>query len=263
MHFVVAIGFVRVSSSVSWLVPLGSLLLPRITIGYHRLWSHRSFTARRPLRLVLAVMGALGFQGSIKVCRSLLWRHVYLTTRVLIHYASGGACDIDFIIDLQTIRLMTHTPQREDYCTPMLGGYSANLNMKGCHGSKKTIWREILVRQRALPSVEYLMRPISLVVRLQHRYYIPIALFFGLISPALIARMWGDSIGGFVYGGILARILSTRAMAWHSISFGLTSRLTVWHCTFMINSLAHWEGLQPYTNEVTARGNLVSATSTS
>ena len=26
----------------------------------------------------------------------------------------------------------------------------------------------------------------------------------------------------------------------------------------MINSLAHWEGLQPYTDEVTARGNLVS-----
>jgi hypothetical protein len=29
------------------------------------------------------------------------------------------------------------------------------------------------------------------------------------------------------------------------------------HCTFCINSLAHWTGLQPYTEEVTARGNLV------
>lgn len=37
-----------------------------ITIGYHRLWSHRAFTASLPLRIVLAGMGCLGFQGSIK-----------------------------------------------------------------------------------------------------------------------------------------------------------------------------------------------------
>lgn len=37
-----------------------------ITIGYHRLYSHRSFTATRALRVVLALMGCLGFQGSIK-----------------------------------------------------------------------------------------------------------------------------------------------------------------------------------------------------
>ncbi|KAG9102890.1 hypothetical protein FRC06_000884 [Ceratobasidium sp. 370] len=75
------------------------------------------------------------------------------------------------------------------------------------------------------------------VVRFQHKFYVPIAVFFGLAAPTLIAGLWDDKIGGFIYGGILARIL-------------------IWHCTFMINSLAHWEGLQPYTDEVTARGNL-------
>ena len=30
------------------------------------------------------------------------------------------------------------------------------------------------------------------------------------------------------------------------------------HTTFCINSLAHWTGLQPYTEEVTAKGNYVS-----
>lgn len=36
-------------------------------------------------------------------------------------------------------------------------------------------------------------------------------------------------------------------------------RLTVdcRHTTFCINSLAHWTGLQPYTEEVTAKGNYV------
>lgn len=37
-----------------------------ITIGYHRLWSHKSFRASPGLRIILSLMGSLGFQGSIK-----------------------------------------------------------------------------------------------------------------------------------------------------------------------------------------------------
>lgn len=37
-----------------------------LSAGYHRLWSHQAFTATTPLRIVLAWMGCLGFQGSIK-----------------------------------------------------------------------------------------------------------------------------------------------------------------------------------------------------
>lgn len=37
-----------------------------ITMGYHRLWSHKAYTASFALRCVLAGMGCLGFQGSIK-----------------------------------------------------------------------------------------------------------------------------------------------------------------------------------------------------
>jgi len=40
--------------------------LPKLMLGYHRLWSHRSFTAKLPLRIILAAMGTLGFQGSIR-----------------------------------------------------------------------------------------------------------------------------------------------------------------------------------------------------
>ena len=79
------------------------------------------------------------------------------------------------------------------------------------------------------------------VVRFQHKYYVPIALFSGLILPTLIGATWGDALGGLVWGGAVARLL-------------------IWHTTFCINSLAHWTGLQPYTEEVTARGNYVSAT---
>jgi len=46
------------------------------------------------------------------------------------------------------------------------------------------------------------------VVAFQHRYYIPLALGLGLILPALIAMLWDDAWGGFVWGGIIARLLS-------------------------------------------------------
>jgi stearoyl-CoA desaturase (delta-9 desaturase) len=37
-----------------------------ITIGYHRLYSHRAFRATYPVRLSLALLGSAAFQGSIK-----------------------------------------------------------------------------------------------------------------------------------------------------------------------------------------------------
>jgi len=36
-----------------------------VTVGFHRLFTHRSFEARRPLKIALAVAGSLSLQGSI------------------------------------------------------------------------------------------------------------------------------------------------------------------------------------------------------
>ena len=76
----------------------------------------------------------------------------------------------------------------------------------------------------------------------------------------------GDIFGGDWLAGFWVRT---------SCPFCAILELTfsVWHCTFLVNSyvlgyrhkcfvslfpsLAHWEGLQPYTDEITARGNLV------
>ncbi|KDN36520.1 hypothetical protein RSAG8_10767, partial [Rhizoctonia solani AG-8 WAC10335] len=175
-----------------------------ITIGYHRLWSHRSFTAHRSLRAVLAVTGALGFQGSIK----------WWCLRHRLHHR------------------FTDDPVHDPYAATR-GLWYAHV---GWIFHKPRYERISLVDKGDLEA--------DPIVQLQHRFYIPIAIFFGLVAPALIARLWGDAFGGYIYGGIIARIL-------------------IWHCTFMINSLAHWEGLQPYTDEVTARGNLILALFTS
>jgi stearoyl-CoA desaturase (delta-9 desaturase) len=36
-----------------------------VTIGFHRLFTHRSFEAKRPLKVALAVLGTMSFQGSV------------------------------------------------------------------------------------------------------------------------------------------------------------------------------------------------------
>jgi stearoyl-CoA desaturase (delta-9 desaturase) len=36
-----------------------------VTIGFHRLFTHRSFEANRPLKILLAAVGSLSFQGSL------------------------------------------------------------------------------------------------------------------------------------------------------------------------------------------------------
>ena len=41
------------------------LTLTGITVGYHRYFTHRAFRARRPLRVMLAILGSMAFQGPV------------------------------------------------------------------------------------------------------------------------------------------------------------------------------------------------------
>ncbi|WWC92552.1 uncharacterized protein L201_007511 [Kwoniella dendrophila CBS 6074] len=173
--------------------------------SYHRLWSHRAFTATGPLRVVLAWMGSMGFQGSIK----------WWVLRHRLHHR------------------FTDSPAHDPY--------SASKGLWFSHCG----W---IFRKPSYPRMKLIERgdlESDPVVRFQHKHYVPIALFSGLILPAMIAGWgWNDWMGGLVWGGAIARLL-------------------IWHTTFCINSLAHWTGLQPYTEEVTAKGNYLLAILTS
>ncbi|KZO96323.1 hypothetical protein CALVIDRAFT_563820 [Calocera viscosa TUFC12733] len=171
-----------------------------ITLGYHRLWSHKGYTARLPLRIVLAVMGSLGFQGSIK----------WWVLRHRLHHR------------------FTDDPEHDPYAASR-GLLFSHMGWIFC---KPKYDRMALIEKGDLER--------DPVVRFQHRHYIPIALFFGLVCPTAIGATWGDAMGGYIWGGVIAR-------------------LVIWHCTFCINSLAHWEGLQPYSRDMSARGDLVLA----
>ncbi|PIL31352.1 hypothetical protein GSI_06050 [Ganoderma sinense ZZ0214-1] len=189
-----------------------------ITVGYHRLYSHRAFRAALPVRMLLALLGASAFQGSIKVRWCLRHR---------LHHR------------------FTDDPVHDPYAATrgLLWSHMGWIFYKSKYERMKTIERDDLER--------------DLVVRFQHQYYgqaasiipseaklihvaVPLALITGFVVPPAVGLVWGDPIGAFVYGG-------------------LVSRLLIWHCTFLVNSLAHWDGLQPYSDDNTSKSNLVLA----
>ncbi|KAF9454214.1 hypothetical protein P691DRAFT_798462 [Macrolepiota fuliginosa MF-IS2] len=158
-----------------------------ITIGYHRLYSHKSFKASLGLRVVLAVLGTAAHQGSIRRFTDDPIHDPYAATRGLLYSHVGW---IFFKPTYNKLHLIETDDLDKDP-----------------------------------------------VVRIQHQYYHLLAMVVGFVFPTVAGFIWGDATGGFVWGGLVARIL-------------------IWHCTFFVNSLAHWNGIQPYSDENTSRGNL-------
>ncbi|KAF8078933.1 hypothetical protein FPV67DRAFT_85563 [Lyophyllum atratum] len=171
-----------------------------ITVGYHRLYSHRAFRASLGTRVLLAAMGSSAFQGSIK----------WWCLRHRLHHR------------------FTDDPVHDPYAATRGLFYS---HIGWIFFKPKYERLELVDREDLLADS---------VVRYQHAFYVPLAILFGFIIPTAVASLWGDVVGGFVWGG-------------------LVSKLAIWHCTFLVNSLAHWDGLQPYSDEDTSRGSLLLA----
>ncbi len=78
------------------------------------------------------------------------------------------------------------------------------------------------------------------LVLLQHRYYIPLAIFMSFIFPALVGWALGSFWGGFIFAGCLRIVLTQQS-------------------TFLVNSLTHTLGRQTYSDKVSARDSLLVA----
>jgi stearoyl-CoA desaturase (delta-9 desaturase) len=74
------------------------------------------------------------------------------------------------------------------------------------------------------------------IVAFQHRYYLPLALALNVGLPLLLGWLHGEVWGMFLLAGVLRLVVSH-------------------HLTFLINSLAHAIGRQPYSDEHSARDN--------
>ncbi|KAI4528276.1 hypothetical protein K525DRAFT_291292 [Schizophyllum commune Loenen D] len=162
-----------------------------ITMGYHRLYSHRAYRAALAVRVVLALLGTIAFQGSIK-----WW----------------------------CLRHRLHHRFTDD---PVQDPYAATRGLFYSHMGwifYKPIYERIgLVDRQDLDSDP-----------------VPLAVSLGFVAPSLIGMLWSDPMGSYIWAGLVARLF-------------------IWHCTFLVNSLAHWDGLQPYSDENTSRGNLILA----
>ncbi|RDX51133.1 hypothetical protein OH76DRAFT_1455059 [Lentinus brumalis] len=172
-----------------------------ITVGYHRLYSHRAFRAAFPVRMFVALLGASAFQGSIKVRGCLRHR---------LHHR------------------FTDDPRHDPYAAT-----------KGFFWSHMG-WIFFKSQYDRLKTIESIDLDNDIVVRIQHKYYVPLALLTGFILPPAVGLLWRDPLGAFIYAGLVARLL-------------------IWHCTFLVNSLAHWDGLQPYSDDNTSKSNLLLA----
>ncbi|TFK26644.1 hypothetical protein FA15DRAFT_587923 [Coprinopsis marcescibilis] len=192
-----------------WLVKPASLVLGflvwqladfGITIGYHRLYSHKAFRATTGVRIMLAMLGSVAFQGSIK-----WW----------------------------CLRHRLHHRYTDD---PIHDPYAATRGLLYSHMGwiffKRNYERLSLIEKDDLER--------DPVVQFQHKYYVFLALILGFAMPPLLGLLWNDPLGSFIWAG-------------------LVSRLFIWHCTFLVNSLAHKNGLQPYSDEDSSRGNLILA----
>ncbi len=88
------------------------------------------------------------------------------------------------------------------------------------------------------PKPEYWVKDLMKdpIVVFQDRYYVPVAVFMGLVLPALIGWAFGSWLGGLAIAGFLRLVI-------------------VHHFTFFINSLAHYSGKQTYSDSHTAKDN--------
>ncbi len=78
------------------------------------------------------------------------------------------------------------------------------------------------------------------LVRFQHRFYLPIAIFSSFVLPGLLGLLWGDPLGAVLVAGFLRLAL-------------------IWNATFSINSVAHLIGSRNYSLANTARDSIVTA----
>ncbi|CCG81290.1 Stearoyl-CoA desaturase [Taphrina deformans PYCC 5710] len=153
-----------------------------------------------PLRIVLAIMGTMAFQGSIK-----WW----------------------------VIRHRLHHRYTDTDSDP----YSAEKGLFHSHMG----WIFVKPHYPKLKLIDKSDLNADIIVRLQHKFFLPMSLLYGFVLPAIIGKLWfNDAWMGLLWGGMVARI-------------------AIWHCTFLINSLAHYIGDQFYSTDVSARGNFILA----
>jgi len=169
-----------------------------ITGGYHRLFSHRAYTAKGPLRVLLMLCGGAAWEGScLEWSRDHRRHHKYVDT--------------------------DHDP------------YNIGQGFWWAH----VLWL-VYNRKEAVDPAEVPDLWADPLMRFEHRFYPWIATVTSFFIPIAVCAAWGDPWGGLFVASTL------RIVANH-------------HSTFLINSLSHIAGSQPYSDSHSARDNWFTA----
>lgn len=139
-----------------------------VTTGYHRLWSHRTFNARWPVRLVLAIFGGMALQNSI-----LVW-----AARHRIHHR--------FVDDVE-----------RDPHSIRTGFWHAHMGWMMRH------WKTSEIDFSQVPDLER-----DPIVMWQHRHYWALVWISNLGLPLLLGWLAGEMIGFFLLAGVLRLVVS-------------------------------------------------------
>ncbi|MRX26693.1 fatty acid desaturase [Kangiella sp. HZ709] len=174
-----------------------------ISMGYHRLWSHRAYEANPVLRAILAFGGCLALQNSA------------------LHWSSDHR--------------IHHKHVDHDHKDP----YSASRGFWHSHIG----WLLKRENQDKRYDEQYDRCPDlkrDPIVMFQHKYYWKIAIWGNILVPVVLGLIHGNVVQMVLIAGVFRLVWSH-------------------HLTFFINSLAHIWGTRPYTEENSARDNIVLA----
>jgi stearoyl-CoA desaturase (delta-9 desaturase) len=154
-----------------------------ITVGYHRLFTHRSFKTPRPVAAVLAVLGSMAVEGPV-----LQW--------VAVH--------------------RSHHQHSDDHDDP----HSPHTHGGGLRGGLRGMWHAHmgwLFRSHPRGLTKYVrdLRVDPMVCRISRLF--PLWVVLGLVIPAalggLVTMSWIGVLLGFIWGG-LVRILLVHHVTW-------------------------------------------------
>ncbi|OCH84401.1 hypothetical protein OBBRIDRAFT_891808 [Obba rivulosa] len=170
-----------------------------VTAGCHRLYSHRSYVASKPLEIFLNLAAASAAQGS-----SYWWARD--------HRAHHRYTDTD------------------------LDPYSAQRGLLWSHIGWMFLKSDTKPGRADISDLKK-----NPILQWQQRWYWHLMLVFGYILPTAIAGyFWNDWRGGFYYAAMVRTTIAH-------------------HCTFCINSLAHWLGEHKFDDKHSPRDHVFTA----
>ncbi|KAM3874184.1 stearoyl-CoA desaturase 5-like [Diretmus argenteus] len=187
-----------------------------VTAGAHRLWSHRSYRAKLPLRVFLAAANSMAFQNDIfEWARDHRVHHKYTETDADPHNATRGF-------------FFSHIDTADRKRSMFLSAGSIGWLFVRKH-------RDVIEKGKKLDVTDLLADP---VVRFQRRYYKTSVLVMCFLLPTLVPwYVWGESLWDAYF---LASILR------YAVSLNMT---------WLVNSAAHMYGNRPYDKSINPREN--------